>query len=542
MTVRKTPSRGWGIPVLLMALPIVLLSCAEIWKYYAVKNGWVTFYVQRSYAGGFFFVVFGGVLLAIGFVLIKWPHRILSAILLLPATLLALCSCVFMPAEMPHGQGAFTVRLDLEYDLGTALSLWQEHRGELPGSQSDLEMAVRRSRNGGWIWGSAEAGENGSWPSPFARDGRRIPYELVYVGNASGPYVAKPPVARPGVIYVACNDKRDRYWLTATVLAGDVGEKVVYLPRCDGAGVEVVGGRPAQDLAAIGNWVSAMAFSPDGHWLALARGKSIKLLPRSGEAARSFRGHAISPRSLEFSPDSRLLVSASQSSLKFWDVSTGHELRTISGESAKFKTATLRPDGEVLATGTGDGAVILWEVDTGTRLATLDGHQGSVIAVQFSPDGSLLAADSGRDIMIWDVATHCAVRVLRGHTRGVIDLSFSPDGRWLASCSDDETIGIWRVSDGQRVRTLAGHQDYLSAVEFSPDGRWLASGGGDAVIRIWDTQTWTEPAALRGHSKSILEMAFGPGSRLLASGGFDRSILLWELDDAGRWGRTQVHE
>ena len=156
--------------------------------------------------------------------------------------------------------------------------------------------------------------------------------------------------------------------------------------------------------------------------------------------------------------------------------------------------------------------------------------------------GSLRAAASGQDIMIWDVATHCAVRVLRGHTRGVIDLSFSPDGRWLASCSDDETIGIWRVSDGARVRTLAGHQDYLSAVEFSPDGRWLASGGGDAVIKIWDAKTWTEQAALRGHSKSILEMAFGPNSRLLASGGFDRSILLWELDDAGCWGRTQVHE
>jgi WD40 repeat protein len=56
----------------------------------------------------------------------------------------------------------------------------------------------------------------------------------------------------------------------------------------------------------------------------------------------------------------------------------------------------------ILAAGSEDHYVILWDVFTGERLRTLEGHNGSVRSVAWSPDGQMLASGSDDGtVILW---------------------------------------------------------------------------------------------------------------------------------------------
>ena len=89
---------------------------------------------------------------------------------------------------------------------------------------------------------------------------------------------------------------------------------------------------------------------------------------------------------------------------------------------------------------------------------TLVGHAGSVESVAFSPDGQRLASASGdQTVKIWDSATGKELFALKGHAGWVKSVAFSPDGQRLASASNDQTVKIWDSATGKELFALKGH-------------------------------------------------------------------------------------
>ena len=69
-------------------------------------------------------------------------------------------------------------------------------------------------------------------------------------------------------------------------------------------------------------WFPAVVFSPDGRWLAYPDELTIYLVDaRTGEVARSYRGHVAAVTGLAFAPDSdRLYSSSLDTTVLAWDV------------------------------------------------------------------------------------------------------------------------------------------------------------------------------------------------------------------------------
>jgi WD40 repeat protein len=278
--------------------------------------------------------------------------------------------------------------------------------------------------------------------------------------------------------------------------------------------------------------VGAIAFAPYSTLLASsADDETIRLWDvTTGHMLRSISADGTG--FLGFSPDGSLLMSESRDVVKLWDVATGRDLGTITESMTNINSCALSPDWSLLALGLADGTVKLWDIVAGQVLRTLRGHTIGVSGVAFSPDGTILASGSpDKTIKLWDVATGAELRTLRGHTFFVMDVAFSPDGNLLASAGLDNTVRLWDVATGQSLRMLTGHTLFVNEVAFSPDGTLLASGSADGAIKLWAVATGQLLQTLTYHTSSVNSMAFSPDGTYLASGSGDKTVVLWTVDE-----------
>ena len=84
----------------------------------------------------------------------------------------------------------------------------------------------------------------------------------------------------------------------------------------------------------------------------------------------------------------------------------------------------------------------------GTTLITYPGHtyETGVLAVAWSPNGQRIASGSGdKTVQVWDAATGDIVFTYHGHTKGVEAVAWSPDGQRIASASNDDTVQVWQA-------------------------------------------------------------------------------------------------
>jgi WD40 repeat protein/transcriptional regulator with XRE-family HTH domain len=361
------------------------------------------------------------------------------------------------------------------------------------------------------------------------------------------------------------------------------GQRVAGAGNFAGGGVIVWDAQSGRELVSIrggSSRVEAIAFSPDGRWLATGGlDRQVKIWDAAtGREALTLSGHTRDINRLVFSADGTRLATASpdgtakvwdvtpshealmmqpgairidlsrdgrqllsghsDGTVRLWDAASGQELLTLRGNTKDILSVAFSPDGTRAATGSGDHTAIIWDLATGRPLRTLQLPDG-VWAVAFSPDGTRLATgvavtdDTGRPAndttaRVWDVSTGQQWLTLAGHTDGVVSVAFSPDGRQLTTGSVDKTARVWDLSSGKALLTLTGHKDIVWSVAFSADGRRVATASRDGTGMLWDASTGRPLFTFRGHNGPVLKAAFSPDGRRVATVSLDRTVKVWD--------------
>jgi WD40 repeat protein len=191
--------------------------------------------------------------------------------------------------------------------------------------------------------------------------------------------------------------------------------------------------------------ISFLAFAPDGRFLVWGNAGTIHLydVAADREARVLSVEHAVD--SVAFSPDNRLLASASGGGIvRLWDVTSGKAVRDIrAGQTVATgsQAVAFSRDGKVLATASAQ--VKLWNVETGAEIAALGPADTNPFCVAFSPDGRFLAAGTMAAVHLWDAATY---KEIWSWNEPAYSLAFSRDGRWLAfGCRGAGKVGLVEV-------------------------------------------------------------------------------------------------
>ena len=242
--------------------------------------------------------------------------------------------------------------------------------------------------------------------------------------------------------------------------------------------------------------------------------------------------HKDAVNSIAFSTDGQLLASGSKDgTIILWNPLTGKNIRSLKGHNGSIYSVAFSPDGKRLASVSVDEKIILWNPETGVILHTMQ-HNG-VRSVIFNPDGDILASASNLGtIRLWNPTTGKQIQkeINLGHKEAVTSIIFSPDGKLLASGSWDYTIGLWNIEIKKREATLGGHNHVVYSVSFSPDGLLLSSGSWDKTIKLWNLKTRRQIGELSGHTGFVLSTAFSSDGKLLASGSIDNTIRIWNIE------------
>lgn len=304
-------------------------------------------------------------------------------------------------------------------------------------------------------------------------------------------------------------------------------------------------------------------------------------------------GHRTDIRSLALSSDDRMLTSASNGTLKIWNVKTGSCLRTL--ECGYALSCSFLPGDKIVVVGTKSGELELFDIASSALIERFQGHDGSIWTLQVHPDGrSMVTGSADKTAKFWnfeifqeeipgtkrttprlklvhsrtlklndDILSVCfspdsrllavstldnTVKVffndtlklflnLYGHKLPVLNMSISSDSKLIATCSADKNVRLWGLDFGDCHKALFAHNDSIMQISFIPqpqsadETHYLFSASKDRVLKSWDGDKFEQIQKLGGHHGEIWAMAVSRIGDFVVTASHDKSIRVWQVTD-----------
>lgn len=279
---------------------------------------------------------------------------------------------------------------------------------------------------------------------------------------------------------------------------------------------------------------TASALSADGDKFAVGyiNGKIIVGRTRGVGKETHLLGHLGRIWRIEFSPDGKLLASASTSEILLWDLER-KQAKSLCDPESSITDMAIDPSGRYLAWATKDGRISAWNFQNSERISIPE-HRRWALAVEFSSDGMLLAS-SGDDgmVVVRETKNWSVVRKIQTNRIDLVSISFRPDSKRIATASLAGPVDVWTIDgDGSETsgRSIPVPQDKRWRVGFSPDQRWLAVASWEGTIRFWDANTFQYRGTIDGNDHRVNDFSFSRDGSWLLTASESGAVRLWNLD------------
>jgi WD40 repeat protein len=212
------------------------------------------------------------------------------------------------------------------------------------------------------------------------------------------------------------------------------------------------------------------------------------------------------------------------------------------------------PDGQIIATGTDSGVIILREAQTGKEISRFQHNLAAIRSLAFSPDGKNLVSGSSPYpqgpkpepglIILWEVSSGRLLKTIGYYSNGVNSVVYRYDGKVLAtmgtqrSLTNNGLMDLWKITGVDIYESISwkwspNRVGDVNPIAFNPEGNILVTGDGS--IKLWDisdsalSTSVKEICTLSGYTGGVSGIAFSPDDKILASANSDKSIKLWQI-------------
>jgi WD40 repeat protein len=298
---------------------------------------------------------------------------------------------------------------------------------------------------------------------------------------------------------------------------------------------------PKTRLTDFPEWVSAVAFSPDGKRLTVGGFDFLQQYDTDGWEKRPIAELTGAVGSLVYLPGGRQLLVGGYQKIDVFDVVSGKVAQSpafsLLGHRGLVTDLVCISKTQIISA-SDDETARVWDVTSRSEVLKIDvGEPVQSVAVA----GDLIATASGDptrttrpgQVKIWNRTTGQPVRDCQKPDKAGTGVSFSPDGKYLISTAHDGLGAVHDVSTGQVVGQYEGHARPTRGVVVLPGKRVATISGGDAVgkneLAIWELKTQKELVRLEAHEGPIVAVAQSADGRLLATGSHDKTVAVFNV-------------
>ncbi len=290
--------------------------------------------------------------------------------------------------------------------------------------------------------------------------------------------------------------------------------------------------------------VTALAFSPDGKYLAVSGNREILIHKADGSGiVQRLPGSAERILSIVFSKDGSKMIAgggtpARSGEVQIWDTASWKLIRAVTVTEDTVFGASISPDGAKIAVGGADNTVRMIETATGKELFKIGNHENWVLGTVFGIDSKrVISIGRDRAAKLTDASTGAFLENVNLLRSELAAIARHPSKDLIVIGGDERHPYIYQVDRGRNIRIaddanqlkkLERQNGGIFALAWSPDAKLIAAGGGAPEVNLYDAESGNRIASCTGHSAGIYVVGFTPDSKTLATGGFDGQVRLYD--------------